>query len=183
MYGKIPFPNLESKILDDLAQWLKDHAPKTGIDHLAPLITISVAARMTGLSDSALRKYESAGLIIFHRTEGNVRMLCIEDLERIRLIQHLIRKRGLNLEGILRLWALLPCWEFRKCSRDTLEGCPALSDHDRPCWVALSDEKGCEGESCRTCEVYRFGAYCTEDLKALVHNLITAEKYKSDPNM
>jgi MerR family transcriptional regulator/heat shock protein HspR len=183
LHGKILFPNLESEILDDLAQWLKDRAPKTGIDHLAPLITISAAARMASLSDSALRKYESAGLIIFHRTEGNVRMLCIEDLERIRLIQHLIKKRGLNLEGILRLWALLPCWEFRKCSKDTLEGCPALSDHDRPCWVALGDERGCEGESCRTCEVYRFGAYCTEDLKSLLRSLKNVGEYKNDKKM
>ncbi len=156
---------------NDLTQWLKDHAPGGHIDKLAPVINISAAANMTGLSDSALRKYESAGLIIFYRTQGNIRMLCVEDIERINLIKHLIKKRGLNLEGIRRLWALLPCWEFRKCSKETLDNCPAINDSDRPCWVSLGDQKGCEGQSCRTCEVYRFGAYCTEDLKALIHNL------------
>lgn len=160
----------------DLRQWLKDHAPNKGMDTLAPAITISAAARLTGLSDSALRKYESAGLILFHRTAGNVRMLCIEDLERIQLIQHLIKRRGLNLEGILRLWALLPCWEFRKCDDRTRESCPASKGCERPCWVLLSEEKGCEGENCRTCEVYRFGAYCTEDLKMLLRNLPTVKK-------
>ena len=57
---------------EDLSRWLKEHAPAVGIDNLAPAITISAAARITGLSDSALRKYESAGLILYHRTSGNV---------------------------------------------------------------------------------------------------------------
>ncbi len=155
----------------DLSRWLKKRAPAAGIDNLAPAITISAAARLTGLSDSALRKYESAGLILYHRTPGNVRMLCVEDLERIQLIQHLIKKRGLNLEGILRLWALLPCWEFKKCSPEIFEKCPAFKDSERPCWVLLAEKSGCEGESCRTCEVYRFGAYCTEDLKVLLRSV------------
>ncbi|MBU0519465.1 MerR family transcriptional regulator [bacterium] len=155
----------------DFKNWLKDRAPKGRLDQLAPVIGISAAAKLTKLSDSALRKYEATGLIIYHRTAGGSRMLCIEDLERIRIIQHLIKKKGLNLEGILRLWALLPCWEFRKCDEQTLESCPAAKDSDRPCWVVLREAKGCEGVDCRTCEVYRFGAYCTEDLKSLVHGL------------
>ncbi len=51
---------------EELQKWLMRNAPSTGVDHLAPMINISAAARITGLSDSALRKYESAGLIIFH---------------------------------------------------------------------------------------------------------------------
>lgn len=160
----------------DPRRWLKNHAPKQGIDALAPAISISAAARLTGLSDSALRKYESAGLIIYHRTAGNVRMLCVEDLERIKLIQRLIKRRGLNLEGILRLLALLPCWEFKQCSLKSRQSCPAMHDSDRPCWVLCSEEQGCEGQSCRTCEVYRFGAYCTEDLKVLLRSLQGTEK-------
>lgn len=155
----------------ELSQWLKEYAPKAGFNKLEPVISMSAAARITGLSNSALRKYESAGLILFHRTSGNVRMLCIEDLDRIQLIQHLIKKRGLNLEGIRRLWALLPCWEFRRCSPETLEKCPANKDSERPCWVLLREKQGCEGELCRTCEVYRFGAYCTEDLKMLLRSM------------
>ena len=158
-------------MVDDLKSWLEQHAPEGRINGLTPVINISAAARLTGLSDSALRKYESAGLIIYHRTEGNVRMLCLEDLERIKIIQHLIKKRGLNLEGILRLWALLPCWEFRKCSQQTFEDCPAAKDSERPCWVMLREQRGCEGVDCRICEIYRFGAYCTEDLKSLVLSL------------
>ena len=153
---------------DDLQDWLKEHAPREGFDKLAPAITISAAARMTGLSESALRKYESNGLIIYERTGGNMRMLCVEDIERIRWIQHLIKKRSLNSEGILRLWALLPCWDLKRCSPKARENCPATKDSERPCWVLHSDEKGCDAFTCRTCEVYRFGAYCTEDLKVLL---------------
>ena len=161
---------------DGLSRWLEGHAPRQGINNLDPVISMSASARITGLSDSALRKYESSGLIIYHRTVGNVRMLCLEDLERIRLIQCLIKERGLNLEGILRLWALLPCWEFKQCSEESRRNCPAIRESDRPCWVLLGEEKGCEEWSCRSCEVYRFGAYCTEDLKELLHNLQNPER-------
>ncbi|TKJ40826.1 hypothetical protein CEE37_07630 [candidate division LCP-89 bacterium B3_LCP] len=162
----------------NLQRWLKDHAPSGGIDTLDPAITISAAARITGLSDSALRKYESAGLIIYHRTAGNVRMLCIEDLGRIQMIQHLIKKRGLNLEGLLRLWALLPCWEFKDCDREKNKDCPALRDSERPCWVLHNEQNGCEDWSCRKCEVYRFGAYCTEDMKEVLRNIQNPEAGK-----
>ncbi|MCX6641721.1 MAG: MerR family transcriptional regulator [bacterium] len=165
----------------DLSRWLEGHAPQQGLDHLAPVISISAASAITALSNSALRKYESAGLIIFHRTSGNTRMLCIEDLERIKVIQHLIKRCRLNLEGILRLWALLPCWEFKRCSLSSRAECPALKDSDRPCWVSHQKSKGCEGQSCRTCEVYRFGAYCTEDLKSLLVSLQESEKSISKP--
>jgi MerR family transcriptional regulator/heat shock protein HspR len=154
---------------------LEDHAPRQNFDNLAPAITISAAARISGLSESALRKYEAAGLIIFDRTPGNMRLLCVEDLERIRLIQCLIRERGLNLEGIRRLWALLPCWEFKQCSEESRNSCPAIRESDRPCWVLRGEEKGCQEWSCRSCEVYRFGAYCTEDLKDLLHGLQKSE--------
>jgi len=131
-------------------------------------MAIGAAARLTGLSESALRKYEAAGLIIYHRTPGNRRMLALEDLERIRLIQSMIKNKGLNVEGILRLLTLIPCWELKKCSREERDICPASVDSRRPCWV-LRENKGCMGEpDCRCCEVYRFGAYCTEDLKSLI---------------
>ena len=163
---------------NNLQRWLKNHVPKQSMDTLAPAITISAAARIAGLSESALRKYESAGLIIYHRTAGNVRMLCIEDLDRIQLIQRLIKERSLNIEGILRLWALLPCWEFKQCTPESIKTCPAVHESNRPCWVLRREENGCEEYSCRTCEVYRFGAYCAEDLKVLLRSLQYGEKQR-----
>ena len=148
--------------------WLKNHAPHPGVGLTEPVISIGAAAHLTGLSESALRKYEAAGLIIFYRTPTNRRMLSLEDLERIRLIQSMIKRKGLNLEGLLRILTLIPCWELKRCSDAERENCPASVDSRRPCWV-LHENRGCLGEpDCRTCEVYRFGAYCTEDLKSLI---------------
>ncbi len=148
--------------------------PVTPDSLLDPVITIGEAARITGLSDSSLRKYEATGLINYARTSGGYRMLSQEDLERIRMIQRLIKVKGLTLEGIRRLWALLPCWEFKGCSSAEREKCGVIGSESRNelCWV-IQDNKGCcDQDSCRHCEVYRTSASCTEDLKSIVFDLL-----------
>ncbi len=80
-----------------------------------PLISIGTLADKVGLSVSAIRKYEVAGLIIPHRTNSGHRMFSYEDLTRIRVIQHMIKEIGFNAEGIRRLQALLPCWDLLPC--------------------------------------------------------------------
>jgi len=151
--------------------WLVEHAPESKIGMHEPVMSIGAASEISGLSESALRKYESAGLIIFFRTATRRRLLSMEDLERIRLIQNFVKKQGLNLEGILRLWTLVPCWELKQCSEKYKDKCEALTSFHRPCWVLMKN-KGCAGNlECRDCEVYRFGAYCTEDLKSLIHKV------------
>lgn len=163
-----------------LGNWLKEHAPITGVKIHDPLMTLGMLTSITGLSESALRKYEASGLIIFHRNDSNRRMASLEDIERIRMIQNLIKKQGLNSEGILRLWTLIPCWELKECGTKDREDCPATSDSQRPCWVLL-ENKGCMGEpECRTCEVYRFGAYCTEDLKSMIRKSFNSENNNSN---
>jgi len=152
----------------ELKKWLTEHAPESDVNLNEPVMSIGVAANIAGLSESALRKYETAGLIIFHRTSTRRRVLSLEDLERVKIIQGLIRNKGLNLEGILRLWTLIPCWDLKKCSSEIRSNCKAVDDSTRPCWVLMRNS-GCDNQSdCRTCEVYRFGAYCTEDIKALI---------------
>jgi MerR family transcriptional regulator, heat shock protein HspR len=140
---------------------------------LDPIITIGEAAQITGLSDSSLRKYEAAGLIHYSRTRGGYRMLSPEDLERVRMIQRLIKVKGLTLEGIRRLWALLPCWEFKGCSAEERENCGVVGESSNdPCWVIQWNKGCCNEETCRECEVYRTAATCTEDLKSLVFDLL-----------
>ncbi len=140
---------------------------------LDPVITIGEAAQITGLSDSSLRKYEAAGLIHYARTRGGYRMLSAEDLERVRMIQQLIKRKGLTLEGIRRLWALLPCWEFKGCSEVERANCGVVKEsRNEPCWVIQNYEGCCGEETCRRCEVYRTAATCTEDLKSLVFDLL-----------
>ena len=141
---------------------------------LDAVITIGEAARMTGLSDSTLRKYESAGVIRFERTGGGYRMLSLEDLERVRMIQQLIKTKGLTLAGIRRLWSLLPCWELKGCSDEELALCEVILSRDRqdPCWVNQDFQGSCDHQKCRCCEVYRSAAACTEDLKGMLFDLM-----------
>jgi MerR family transcriptional regulator/heat shock protein HspR len=106
-----------------------------------PVISIGTAAGMVGLSVSALRKYEREGLLIFFRTDTGRRLLSYSDLRRIKMIQQLINDIGLNIEGIRRLLALLPCWELKPCAPEEKERCPAFIDPKSPCWML--DESLC----------------------------------------
>jgi MerR family transcriptional regulator/heat shock protein HspR len=136
-----------------------------------PVITIGVAASIVGLSVSALRKYEQEGLLLYHRTDSGRRLLCRADIKRIRMIQQLINESGLNIEGIRRLLALLPCWDLKVCSSKEKNRCLAVSDASRPCWMVRESECRKGGYDCRECEVYRYGAYCAVTMKMLIHGL------------
>jgi len=59
----------------ELKKWLTEHAPESDVNLNEPVMSIGVAANIAGLSESALRKYETAGLIIFHRTSTRRRVL------------------------------------------------------------------------------------------------------------
>ena len=143
--------------------------PKDSPEWHEPVISIGIAAEKVGLSVSALRKYEREGLLIFYRTKSGQRLLTQADIKRINAIQHLIKRLGLNLEGIRRLLAILPCWKLKPCSTKERDRCAAYLDSVRPCWMLK--ESGCAeaGIDCRKCNVYRYGAYFAEDIKTLLH--------------
>ena len=67
------------------------------------LYFISMAARELGLHPQTLRKYERLGLVQPSRTIGSVRVYSREELERLRLIKHLVDEVGINLAGVQRL--------------------------------------------------------------------------------
>jgi len=67
---------------------------------------ISVAARMLGMHPQTLRKYERLGLIQPLRTVGSMRVYSREELERLRLIKHLVDELGINLAGVQRLLSI-----------------------------------------------------------------------------
>lgn len=167
----------------ELRRWLDENLPADSEKLLEPVMTIGEAARSTGLSESALRKYENAGLILYHRSSGNVRVLSHEDIHRIKWIQHLIKENGLNLEGIRRLWALLPCWECKGCDHLQLEACSAIHSKNRPCWAVFKEKDAGNAEKCRTCDVYRMAGKCTEHLKFLVHNSSRPHLHLSSDDM
>ena len=140
-------------------------------DFSEPVMSIGTLAEKVGLSDSAIRKYENACLIIAHRTPSGHRRFSHEDIDRIRSIQRTIQVLGVSIEGICRLQALLPCWELLPCSPRKRKKCPAFQDNTRPCWMIKGlDCTPSHGNECRQCVVYRFGSLCTEDIKRLLYD-------------
>ena len=70
------------------------------------LFFISVAAEMLGMHPQTLRKYERLGFIQPSRTIGSMRLYSREELEKLRLIKHLVDELGINLAGVQRLLSI-----------------------------------------------------------------------------
>jgi MerR family transcriptional regulator/heat shock protein HspR len=64
---------------------------------------ISTASRLLGMHPQTLRKYERLGFVQPTRTVGSMRVYSREELERLRLIKHLVDEAGINLAGVQRL--------------------------------------------------------------------------------
>jgi MerR family transcriptional regulator/heat shock protein HspR len=67
---------------------------------------ISVAAELAGVHPQTLRVYERKGLLQPERTSGNTRRYSAYDIARLRRIQELTQRDGVNLAGarmVLRL--------------------------------------------------------------------------------
>ena len=67
------------------------------------LYFISMAARLLDMHPQTLRKYERLGLVRPSRTVGSIRLYSRDELDRLRLIKHLVDDEGVNLAGVQRL--------------------------------------------------------------------------------
>jgi MerR family transcriptional regulator/heat shock protein HspR len=67
---------------------------------------ISVAAELAGVHPQTLRIYERRGLLRPARTAGNTRRYSEWDIHRLRLIQELTQKHGINLAGVKMIMGL-----------------------------------------------------------------------------
>jgi len=67
---------------------------------------ISVAARRLGMHPQTLRKYERLGLVRPSRTVGSMRLYSQEEIDRLRIIKHLVEEAGINLAGVQRLLSI-----------------------------------------------------------------------------
>ncbi len=141
--------------------------PQRDVDD--PVISIGVLAERVGLSVSAIRRYESEGLILAARTPSGHRLYSHEDIDRVQNIRRMIQDQGLNAEGIRRIQALLTCWELLPCGDEDREACPAYRDSTRPCWMAKARPDNDRANTCRRCVVYRFGSLYTQETKRLLH--------------
>jgi MerR family transcriptional regulator/heat shock protein HspR len=70
------------------------------------LYLISMAAERLGMHPQTLRKYERLGLIQPSRTIGSMRLYSRDELDRLRLIKHLVEEVGINLAGVQRLLSI-----------------------------------------------------------------------------
>jgi MerR family transcriptional regulator/heat shock protein HspR len=75
------------------------------------LLFISVAAELLGMHPQTLRKYERLGLIQPSRTVGSMRLYTREELDKLRLIKHLVDELGINLAGVQRLLSIAEVME------------------------------------------------------------------------
>ncbi len=148
-----------------------------------PIISIGTLAEKLNVSVSTLRKYEAEGLLISHRTESGHRLFSVEDIDRVKKIQYMIQDVGLNIEGIRRMQAMLPCWDIRPCTEDEKKVCPAYSDKSKPCWMNKVSECGNDQiETCRTCIVYRVGSQSVEEIKDFVCSDLSTKDLKKKFN-
>jgi MerR family transcriptional regulator, heat shock protein HspR len=77
-----------------------------GLERMAvehDLYFISMAARLLEMHPQTLRKYERLGLVRPTRTIGSMRLYSQQELERLKLIKHLVEEEGVNLAGVQRL--------------------------------------------------------------------------------
>ena len=70
------------------------------------LYFISTAARLLHMHPQTLRKYERLGIIRPSRTVGSMRVYSLDELDRLRLIKHLVDEAGVNLAGVQRLLSI-----------------------------------------------------------------------------
>jgi MerR family transcriptional regulator/heat shock protein HspR len=61
---------------------------------------ISVAAELADMHPQTLRMYEARGLVAPKRSPKNTRLYSQADVERLRRIQEMTTKEGLNLAGV-----------------------------------------------------------------------------------
>jgi MerR family transcriptional regulator, heat shock protein HspR len=70
------------------------------------LFFISMAADLLGMHPQTLRKYERLGLVQPTRTVGAMRVYTRDELDRLRLIKHMVEDGGINLAGVQRLLSI-----------------------------------------------------------------------------
>lgn len=122
--------------------------------------TIGEAADILGVSIPTIRMYEREGLIIAQRRQSRHRRYSVADIERIRCVRNLIRKEKVSIAGIRRLLALIPCWGVVGCPEEARASCPALQQHETPCWMVTGRSCISKSAECRHCRVYTEIADC-----------------------
>ncbi|MDZ7360223.1 MAG: MerR family transcriptional regulator [candidate division KSB1 bacterium] len=135
------------------------------------VVKIGHVAKQLRIAVETIRMYEREGLFIPAKTTTGQRVFTEEDVHWMNCIRRLIKEQGLNLAGIRRLLALMPCWQIKPCSLADRRGCPAFTGATQPCWTLKPNLPAiCRTADCRECQVYRSASDCT-NLKTLLYKL------------
>ena len=121
--------------------------------HTNPNYKIGYASIKTKLSPESLRLYEKEKLIAPHRTSTGMRLYSQADIDLVLTIHELINQEGLNIAGVKRLLALIPCWDIKNCPETDCTSCEAYKSNSHVCWT-LENKGACSNASCSTCTVY-----------------------------
>ena len=133
-------------------------------------LTIGAIASQLNLAVQTIRMYEEQGLILPSRTPTGRRMYSLKDLEKLRCIRRAITEEGLNISGIKKLLALIPCWEFMGGLDEDCLNCQAYIQAMGPCWSSRDVGDKCKKVDCRGCEVYQMNFSCNDLKDLLVRN-------------
>ena len=137
-----------------------------------PVYTISVAAKLMGISVHTLRMYEREGLIIPFKKSSKQRLYSDGDICRVNCIRRAINEDKIGIEGIRRILALIPCWGLIKCTSNDRKNCEAYNSFSQPCWTIKHRNNTCKDRDCRECSVYQSFGDCSS-IKEELKNLIT----------
>lgn len=135
-----------------------------------PVYSIGTAARMLGVSVQTLRMYETEGLILISKSDGNQRIYSESDIERLRCIRKAINEDKISIGGMKRIHGMIPCWDIIKCTSEERSACPAFKNHLGGCWTYKHEHSVCAELDCRLCAVYKFSSDCSH-IKELITNI------------
>jgi hypothetical protein len=113
--------------------------------------SIDEVARELNLSQKRIRDFEKEGFINPNRHERtNNRLFTQFDIDQLRRIHYLIKKRGFTVKSLKQLFRYAHCWEIFDC-KEKIE-CLAYGNPHEPCWK-LTNDCHCK-KPCQTCVVY-----------------------------
>jgi MerR family transcriptional regulator, heat shock protein HspR len=136
------------------------------IDAQEDMVKIGVVAKRLGISIRTVHMYEREGLFISYKNSAGTRYFSESDIQWLIEIRKMI-KASISIAGIRTLMSLIPCWEQKQCGYIEKQDCPAITEHNAPCWANKERKCGTTAQECRNCEVYEM-RFCVSMLKSVV---------------
>lgn len=140
---------------------------------LDDMVKIGVVAKRLGISIRTIHMYEREGLFISYKNSAGTRYFSERDIRWLMEIRRMI-KASISIAGIRALMSLIPCWEKIQCGYIEKQDCPAITQHDVPCWANKGHKCGTTAQECRQCDVYEM-RFCVGMLKSIVDIKIKKE--------